>query len=72
MRRQRAPYANRSVWYAVGILALVVVVGFAGAGYEINHLRTEVNSLNGQSQRPQSDDHQLSGLYAEAFRTGRK
>jgi hypothetical protein len=46
MKRQRAPYAKRSVWYAVGILAFVVVVGFAGAGYEINHLRTEVNSLN--------------------------
>ena len=46
MRRQRVPYANRSVWYAVAILAFVVVIGFAGAGYEINHLRTEVNNLN--------------------------
>ena len=44
MRRQRAPYANRTVWYAVAILAVVVVVGFAGAAYEINHLRTEVNA----------------------------
>ena len=48
MRRRRAPYANRSVWYAVGILALVVVLGFAGVGYELNHLRTQVNSLNGR------------------------
>jgi|HubBroStandDraft_6_1064221.scaffolds.fasta_scaffold466946_2 hypothetical protein len=46
MSRQRAPYANRSVWYAVLILAVVVVIGFAGAGYELNHLRTEVNSLS--------------------------
>ena len=46
MRRQRAPYAKRSVWYAVAILAFIVVVGFAGTGYELNHLRTEVNSLN--------------------------
>jgi hypothetical protein len=34
------------VWYAVLILAVVVVVGFAGAGYELNHLRTEVNAQN--------------------------
>ena len=46
MRRRRVPYANRSVWYAVAILTFVVVIGFAGAGYEINHLRTEVNGLN--------------------------
>jgi hypothetical protein len=44
MSRQRAPYAKRSVWYAVLILAVVVVVGFAGAAYELNHLRTEINS----------------------------
>jgi outer membrane murein-binding lipoprotein Lpp len=36
------------VWYAVAILAVIVVVGFAGAGYELNHLRTEVNTLNAQ------------------------
>jgi hypothetical protein len=48
MSPQRAPYAKRSVWYAVAILALIVVVGFAGAGYELNHLRTEVNSLHAQ------------------------
>ena len=46
MSRQRAPYANKSVWYVVLILAVVVVVGFAAAGYELNHLRTEVNALN--------------------------
>jgi hypothetical protein len=46
MSRQRAPYAKRSVWYAVLILAVVVLVGFAGAGYELNHLRTEVNAMN--------------------------
>ena len=46
MSRQRAPYAKRSVWYAVLILAVVVVVGFAAAGYELNHLRTEVNAMN--------------------------
>ena len=46
MSRQRAPYAKRSVWYAVLILAVVVVIGFAGAGYELNHLRTEVNGLS--------------------------
>lgn len=46
MSRQRAPYAKRSVWYVVLILAVVVVVGFAGAGYELNHLRTEINGQN--------------------------
>jgi len=48
MSRRRAPYAKLFVWYAVGILALVVVAGFAVAGYEINHLRTEVDSLKVQ------------------------
>jgi hypothetical protein len=48
MKRPRAPFAKRSVWIAVAILAAVVVVGGAIGGYEINHLHNEVNGLQSQ------------------------
>jgi hypothetical protein len=48
MKRPRAPYAKRTVWIAVAILAAVIVVGGAIGGYEINHLHSEVNGLQGQ------------------------
>jgi hypothetical protein len=38
------------VWSVVAILSVIVVVGFAVAGYEINHLRNEINGLQGQVQ----------------------
>jgi len=70
MRRQRVPYAKLSVWYAVAILALVVVIGFAGAGYELNHLRTEVNGLNvkvtGLSQAISTLYQAMLKLFAQA------
>jgi cell division protein FtsL len=47
-QRRRPPWARRSVWNVVIVLAIVVVAGFAVAGYEINHLRTEVNSMHTQ------------------------
>jgi hypothetical protein len=50
MARKRAPYAKQSLWYVVIALAAIVVIGFAVAGYEINHLRTEVNGLHAQVQ----------------------
>jgi len=46
MTRQRAPYASRSVWVAVVVLSIVLIVGGAIAGYEIHHLQTQVNGLN--------------------------
>lgn len=50
-QKRRAPqYANRSVWYVVVVLSIVVVVGFAAAGYELNHLRTEINGIHPQIQ----------------------
>lgn len=48
MTPRRAPYASRSVWYVVGVLSIVLVAGFAAAGYEMNHLRTEINGLHHQ------------------------
>jgi hypothetical protein len=48
MKRPRAPYARRSVWIALGILSAILVVGGAIAGYEINHLHNEVNSIQNQ------------------------
>jgi hypothetical protein len=34
--------------YAVVLISIVLVLGLAGGGYEINHLRTEVNGLQTQ------------------------
>jgi hypothetical protein len=48
MNRPRAPYAKRTVWNAVVILAVIIVIGGGIAGYEINHLQREVNSLHAQ------------------------
>jgi hypothetical protein len=65
MARKRAPYAKRSVWYVVIPLAAVVVIGFAAAGYEINHLRTEVNGLHTQIQ---SINNVVSLVYSEVLK----
>jgi hypothetical protein len=48
MKRSRAPYARRSVWVAIAVLSIVLVVGCVVLGYEINHLRNEVNGLQSQ------------------------
>jgi outer membrane murein-binding lipoprotein Lpp len=48
MKRPRAPFAKRSVWIAVAILAALLVIGGAIAGYEINHLHNQVNQLQSQ------------------------
>lgn len=48
MKRQRPPYAKRSVWYAFAVLSIVLVVVCIYAGYEIHHLQTQVNTLNDQ------------------------
>jgi outer membrane murein-binding lipoprotein Lpp len=48
MTRRRAPKALRKVWYAVAVLSVILVIALAGAGYEINHLRTQVDHLNTQ------------------------
>jgi hypothetical protein len=49
MKRGRAPYANRSVWNAVIVLSIVLVVGFAAGGYELHHLNSEINGLRSQA-----------------------
>jgi hypothetical protein len=48
MQRRRAPYAKRSVWYAVAVLSVVLVVAVAVLGYEVNHLRTELDKIQPQ------------------------
>lgn len=48
MKRRRSPYARRWTMYVVAVLAIVVVIGFGAAGYEINHLRTQTNGLQEQ------------------------
>jgi hypothetical protein len=65
MARKRAPYARQSVWYVVIALAAIVVVGFAAAGYEINHLRNEYNGLHSQVE---SLNHVVSLMYSELLK----
>ena len=60
MRRQRAPYAKRTAWNAIVILAVVIVVGGGIAAYEISHLQTEVNNV-------QSDLSALRGQYTTLY-----
>ena len=48
MKRQRVPYATRAVWPVLAVLAIVLVIGGAVAGYEIHHLQTDVDGLKNQ------------------------
>jgi outer membrane murein-binding lipoprotein Lpp len=48
MKRQRAPYARRSVWLAIAVLSIVLVAGGVAGAYEIHHLQSQVNGLNSQ------------------------
>jgi len=70
IKKPRAPrYAKRSVWYVVIVLSIVVVVGFAAAGYELNHLRTELNGIQPQIQNL----HNLvAALYLDILRLGQQ
>jgi hypothetical protein len=36
------------VWYLAAVLSIVVVIGFAAAAYEINHLRNDVKQQSAQ------------------------
>ena len=48
MKRQRAPFARRSVWSLIAIVALVFVVGAVIVGYQIHQLQSDINGLNHQ------------------------
>lgn len=62
MKRQRAPYARRSVWLVIAVLSIVVVAGGVAGGYEIHHLQSEVDGLQNQVSGLNS---QLTGLRGE-------
>jgi LmbE family N-acetylglucosaminyl deacetylase len=57
------------VWYAIAILSVVFVVALAVAGYEINHLRTQVNGLQTQLLGLQN---LVSRLYQEILKLGQQ
>ncbi len=65
MARKRSVYASRSVWYLVIALSILVVVGFAAGGYEVNHLRTEYDGLHHQIQ---TLSNEVSSLYSAMLR----
>jgi hypothetical protein len=48
VKPKRAPYARPSVWYAVIALSVVVAIVLVVAGLEISHLRSQINTLQGQ------------------------
>jgi hypothetical protein len=48
VKGKRAPYARRSIWYAVIALSVVVVAAGVIAGVEIVHLRSQVHTLQNQ------------------------
>ena len=47
MPKKRTPRALRQIWTAIAILSVVVVAACLVGGYEIIHLRHEVNGLQG-------------------------
>jgi hypothetical protein len=65
MTRRRAPKALRQVWYAVAVLSVILVIVLALVGYELNHLRTEVDHLTTQSNQLRS---QVMGMYLELLK----
>jgi outer membrane murein-binding lipoprotein Lpp len=65
MKRPRVPYARRSAWTVIAILAAVVIVGFVVAGYEIHHLQSEINGLQNNTTSLQSQVHELSQLIVQ-------
>ena len=69
MKRQRGPYARR-LWNVIIALSIVLLVGFAVAGYEINHLRTQVNGLQTQVTALHNDQATLSQLIAALSHKG--
>jgi hypothetical protein len=71
---KRARYAKRWVSFAVMGVAVVVIAGFAAAGYEIHHLTNEVNGLQGSVKGVQTQmrglSHILALLYSALVKMG--
>jgi outer membrane murein-binding lipoprotein Lpp len=67
MKRRRPPYpSRRAVWLVIAALATILVLGGVAAGYEINHLRTQVDGLGTQVHELQS---QVAVIYQLLFKT---
>lgn len=60
MKRQRPPYAKRSLTSLVAVMAVVLVVACAVLGYEVYHLHNEVNGLH----------NQVNALYGALLKSG--
>jgi outer membrane murein-binding lipoprotein Lpp len=71
MKRQRVPYARRSAWTVIAILAAVIVAGFVAAGLEIHHLQTEVDGLQNQVTGLNTQIHQLTQLIEALAKRGK-
>jgi Bacterial Ig domain len=51
MPKKRTPQALRRVWTAIAILSVVLVAACLAGGYEIIHLRHQVNGLQGHGSQ---------------------
>jgi hypothetical protein len=51
MPKKRTPRALRQIWTAIAILSVVVAAACLVGGYEIIHLRHEVNGLQGHGSQ---------------------
>ena len=74
MKPKRALYAKRWVSFAVMGVAIVVIAGFAAAGYEIHHLTNEVNGLQASVKGVQTQmrfmSQTLEDLYSALVKIG--
>jgi predicted histidine transporter YuiF (NhaC family) len=74
MKPKRARYAKRWVSFAVMGVVIVVIAGFAAAGYEIHHLTNEVNGLQGSVKGVQTQmrgmEHILALVYSALVKMG--
>ena len=51
MATKRTPQALRRIWIAIAVLSVVLLAACLVAGYEIIHLRHEVNGLQGHGNQ---------------------
>jgi hypothetical protein len=70
MKRPRASN-TRPLWNAIVIISIVVVIGFAVAGYEIHHLQSEISGLQSQVKSLQGGQSYLANLIKVLSLTGK-
>jgi cell division protein FtsL len=74
MEHKRDQHAERWVWFALIGVAIVVIVGFVAAGYQIHHLTNEVNGMQAKVKAVQTQmsgqEHYVSDLRSALVKLG--